>query len=233
MLEYVWIGTSDFWKINHEGDNKVSSMWADWASQEEFDADASIKKVAWVKEKGKADTKASTRRPFWSLTALAARAYPPGAALLSSWAGPYQRGGSRGIANSSRVILEADCVHEYPISPCLINIDSHSLVCPEPNLSPAICTHVFSSETQGIVGEGECQAGIGRSGETESEVDTLSCNILIDETLWGARMRADLKQSRKTNMSADMYLKTEQQAEISVAPLLALSGLAALGLFVI
>ena len=45
------------------------------------------------------------------------------------------------------------------------------------------------------------------------------------------RIRADLQKSRKAKMSADIQIKAKIHTELSVASLLALSGLAALDLF--
>ena len=71
MLEHAWVGTSEFREITYEGNNKSSDKWADWAVDEEFggfDAAASINQIVGVSEKGRPDTKVSTRRPLWSLT---------------------------------------------------------------------------------------------------------------------------------------------------------------------
>ena len=58
-------------------------------------------------------------------------------------------------------------------------------MCPEPSLSPATSRHVSSSEAQEVVGEGECLAGTGTWRDTDSEVATLACNILIADTDMG------------------------------------------------
>ena len=56
---------------------------------------------------------------------------------------------------------------------------------PEPNLSPATRRHVSSSDAREVVGEGECPAGTGVWRDTDSEVATLACNILIADTDMG------------------------------------------------
>ena len=80
--------------------------------------------------------------------------------------------------------------------------------------------HVSSSEAQEVVGEGECQTGIGVLGGTDSEVATLADVMQIEETLPGNVQRADHVSRADPFASAGILVKLQTQSEKIVCPLL-------------
>ena len=76
----------------------------------------------------------------------------------------------RAVANSSRIVLDADRAHWDPAD--LSRVQTAVSVCAQ--------NQAFHPQAVGeVVGEWECQAGTGTWRDTDSEVATLACNIYI------------------------------------------------------
>ena len=130
MIEHAWIGTSEFREINHEGSNKVSSLWADWGSEEEFRR-SRLGEESCLGERERTIRYQSLHVPTFLVAVRAGSSStscslkPLGRSVdqAEMQSAVYRVGplptsavGRGGVANSSRVILEAGCVHRYPIS---------------------------------------------------------------------------------------------------------------------
>ena len=165
MLEHAWVGTSEFLEEPRVELNKVSSSWADWASEDDEE------KLNYA---GASMPRRGAHRPVYSIVA---RAYPSVTDHVSSLAGrsgvtregrPCAESALSPVARASdwidggRKLKSCDPSRgSYATGRvCLVGRLSY---CPEPILSPAISLVASSSEAHEIVGEGECQTGTGIS----------------------------------------------------------------------
>ena len=163
MLEHAWVGHSEFAEEPQPELQKVSSSWADWASED----DAQKLEIAGASVPGR-----GMHRPPLDLVA---RAHPPATGQLSSLAGrsgvtregrPCAESALSPVARSSdwidggRKLKSRGSRRESRATGSLYPV-SRLLCRPKPILSPAISLLASSSEAQEIVGEGECQNGTG------------------------------------------------------------------------
>ena len=214
MLEHAWVGTSEFLEEPRVELNKVSSSWADWASEDDEEksnfAGASV-------------PRRELHRPSLSLIA---RAYPQVTGQLSSLAGrsgvtrvdrPCAESALSPVARASdwidggRKLKSCDSRRgSYATgSLCLVSRLSY---CPEPILSPAISLVASSSEAHEIVGEGECQTGTG-----------ISRDIGTGRPRGKAHTRMTLQMVKRAEChQIGIWLKAKLKLKSLVSPLLAL-----------